>query len=173
MDRHHGEMLDRAATALHCKDWLYFCLAGVRATDPSEAAFTFGDFRTRTYSDTVIEALGLSHRRHFLPEIIKGTEVTLPLSEKAATQTWLWAGTPVSLAYVDMVMTALGAGVDTGDASAACSTEGSTGVHMRAVRADRVHLNAEGTGYVICLPIPGTAARDCCGAMGPCSRSCA
>ena len=155
MDRHHGEMLDRAATALHCKDWLYFCLTGVRATDPSEASFTFGDFRTRTYSDTVIEALGLSHRRHLLPEIIEGTEVTLPLSEKAAAQTGLLAGTPVSLAYVDMVMTALGAGVHTGDAGAACSTVGSTGVHMRAVTADRVHLNAEGTGYVICLPSPG------------------
>ncbi len=38
---------------------------------------------------------------------------------------------------------------------AACSTVGSTGVHMRAVRWQDVHLNAEGTGYVICLPVPG------------------
>ena len=146
MDHHHDEMLDRAATALHCKDWFYFCQTGVRATAPSEAAFSFGDFRTRTYGDTVIEALGLSHRRHFLTEIIKGTEVTLPLSEKAATQTWLWAGTPMALDYVDMVMTALGAGVHTGNADAACFTVGSTGVHMRAVIADREHLNVEGTG---------------------------
>lgn len=154
MDRHHAEILDRAATAMHCKDWLYFKLTGQRATDPSEASFTFGDFRTRQYSDTVIDALGLTHRKHLLPEIVDGSKTTTPLSEAAAAQTGLLAGTPVSLGYVDMVMTALGAGVHTGDAGAACSTVGSTGVHMRAVTSDRVVLNDQGTGYVICLPAP-------------------
>ena len=152
MDRHHPEILDGAATALHCKDWLYFKLTGQRATDPSEASFTFGDFRTRQYSDTVIDALGLAHRRSLLADIVDGTEVTHPLSDDAAAQTGLRAGTPVSLGYVDMVMTALGAGVHTGDAGAACSTVGSTGVHMRAVTTDQVVLNDQGTGYVICLP---------------------
>lgn len=42
MDRHAPELLDRAEVALHCKDWLYLNLTGVRATDPSEASFTFG-----------------------------------------------------------------------------------------------------------------------------------
>ena len=54
-----------------------------------------------------------------------------------------------------MVMTALGAGVYGGTGDVACSTVGSTGVHMRAVRWQDVHLNDEGTGYVIALPIPG------------------
>ncbi|SMC82826.1 FGGY-family carbohydrate kinase [Primorskyibacter flagellatus] len=148
------ELLDRADVALHCKDWLFLNLTGVRATDPSEASFTFGDFRSRRYSDTVIAALGLENHRRLLPEIIDGAQETRALTAQAATQTGLRAGTPVSLGYVDMVMTALGAGVHTGDAGAACSTVGSTGVHMRAVRSDEVHLNAEGTGYVICLPIP-------------------
>jgi len=148
------ELLDRAEVALHCKDWLFLNLTGVRATDPSEASFTFGDFRTRRYSDTVLSALGLDPFRHLLPEIIDGTQDTRPLTAQAAEATGLRAGTPVSLGYVDMVMTALGAGVHTGDAGAACSTVGSTGVHMRAMTSDRVHLNAEGTGYVICLPAP-------------------
>ncbi|TDL79340.1 carbohydrate kinase [Palleronia sediminis] len=154
MDRTAPELLDRAEVALHCKDWLFLNLTGVRATDPSEASFTFGDFRTRRYSDTVIGALGLDHRRHLLPEILDGSRTVLPLTPEAAAATGLCAGTPVSLGFVDMVMTALGAGVYTGDAGAACSTVGSTGVHMRAVTADAVHLNAEGTGYVICLPAP-------------------
>lgn len=148
------ELLDRAEVALHCKDWLFLRLTGVRATDPSEASFTFGDFRTRAYSDTVISALGLEGRRHLLPEIIDGSQETRRLTKEAAAETGLLAGTPVSLGYVDMVMTALGAGVHTGDAGAACSTVGSTGVHMRAVKSGDVHLNAEGTGYVICLPVP-------------------
>jgi erythritol kinase (D-erythritol 1-phosphate-forming) len=154
MDRHDAALLDAAEAALHCKDWLYLNLTGIRATDPSEASFTFGDFRTRRYDDMVIEALGLTHRRKLLPEILDGSHVTHPLTAEAAALTGLRAGTPVSLGYVDMVMTALGAGVRGGAGDAACSTVGSTGVHMRAKRAADVHLNAEGTGYVICLPVP-------------------
>lgn len=155
MDRFHPELLDRAEVALHCKDWLYLCLTGQRATDPSEAGFTFADFRTRAYDDGVIEALGLTHRRSLLPPIVDGTETTHPLTPEAAALTGLRAGLPVSLAYVDMAMTALGAGVLGGGQNVACTTLGSTGVHMRAMRAEEVRLNAEGTGYVIALPLPG------------------
>ncbi|MDF1632561.1 FGGY-family carbohydrate kinase [Mycoplana sp. MJR14] len=155
MDRHAPELIGRAEVALHCKDWLYLNLTGIRATDPSEASFTFGNFRNRRYDDTVIEALGLCHRRSLLPEIIDGTETTHPLTAAAAEASGLLAGTPVCLGYVDMVMTALGAGVRSGGENAACSTIGSTGVHMRAKAVADVQLNAEGTGYVIALPIPG------------------
>ena len=153
MDRFHPERLDRAEAALHCKDWLYLNLTGVRATDPSEASFTFGNFRDRRYDDTVIEALGLTHRRGLLPDILDGAQHTHPLTEEAARQTGLRAGTPVSLGYVDMAMTALGAGVYGGTGDAACSVVGSTGVHLRAKRPRDVHLNEAGTGYVIALPI--------------------
>ncbi len=155
MDRFHPALLDTAEVALHCKDWLYLCLTGVRATDPSEAGFTFADFRSRAYDEGVIGALGLTHRRALLPPILEGTEVTHPLTAEAAAATGLAQGTPVALAYVDMAMTALGAGVYGGGQNVACSTVGSTGVHMRAVAAEKVHLNAEGTGYVIALPLPG------------------
>ncbi|MEI4488282.1 FGGY-family carbohydrate kinase [Frigidibacter sp. MR17.14] len=154
MDRHCPARLDRAEVALHCKDWLYLNLTGIRATDPSEASFTFGDFRTRTYSEIAIEAIGLTHRRRLMPEILEGTERTHPLTAAAAEATGLRTGTPVCLGYVDMVMTALGAGVHTGTPGAACSTIGSTGVHMRAVRDTAVRLDRS-SGYVICLPAPG------------------
>ncbi|MEO1238687.1 MAG: FGGY-family carbohydrate kinase [Pseudomonadota bacterium] len=152
---HFPDFLDQAQAVLHCKDWLYLKLTGIVATDPSEASFTFGDFRSRAYSDTVVEALGLRRYTHLLPDILDGTEATHPLNEAAATATGLLPGTPVSLGYVDMVMTALGAGVHTGKTGAACSIIGSTGVHLRSVRAEDVHLNEDRTGYVICLPMPG------------------
>lgn len=82
MDSIAPELLDNAEVVLHCKDWLYLNLTGVRATDPSEASFTFGNFRNRQYDDTVIDALGLTKRRGLLPEIIDGTEVQHPLSPK-------------------------------------------------------------------------------------------
>ncbi len=149
------ELLDRAEVALHCKDWLYLNLTGIRATDPSEACWTFGNFRNRAYDDGVIAALGLSSRRHLLPEIVDGTQVTHPLTAAAAAQTGLKQGTPVSLGYVDMVMTGMGAGVWTGDLDAACTVIGSTGVHMRPVATGNAQLNAEGTGYIMALPVPG------------------
>ena len=153
------DMLDRSEAALHCKDWLYLKLTGVRATDPSEASFTFGNFRTRQYDDTVIEALGLAKRRGLLPQIVDGIEVTHRLSPAAATATGLVSGTPVCLGFVDIVSTALGAGIYTGGQSAACSIIGSTGMHMRAAKTKDVHLNREGTGYVIVLPVPGMVSQ--------------
>ncbi len=45
LKRHRPEILARAATAFQCKDWLHFKLTGLRATDPSEAVLSFGDFR--------------------------------------------------------------------------------------------------------------------------------
>lgn len=154
------DVLSRAEVALHCKDWLYLNLTGVRATDPSEASFTYGNFRTRHYDDTVIAALGLNAQRRLLPEIIDGTQIMHPLSDDAAKATGLLAGTPVCLGFVDIVLTALGAGIHTeGAAGASCSIVGSTGMHMRAMRNEDVHLNAEGTGYVIALPLPGMSAQ--------------
>lgn len=155
MMTHYPELLARAEAAFHCKDWLYLNLTGVRATDPSEASFTFGDFRTRAYSDAVIEALGLTAHRALLPDIVDGTEVMHPLTAAAAEATGLVPGTPVSLGYIDMVMTALGAGVHTGEDGVTCSIIGSTGVHLKSVAAEDVHLNDARTGYVVCLPVPG------------------
>ena len=61
LDQNHPELLERSAIAFHCKDWLYLKLTGERATDPSEAAFHFGDFRIRSYQAEVLESLGLTH----------------------------------------------------------------------------------------------------------------
>lgn len=160
MNLHHRQQLDTAESVMHCKDWLYLNLTGVRATDPSEASFTFGNFRHRGYEPVVLEALGLGDRRYLLPEIVDGSQITHPLTPEAAEAIGLLAGTPVCLGYVDMVMTGLGAGVHTGDGgNTACSILGSTGVHMRSVPAAEVTLNTERTGYVMTLPIADRVAQ--------------
>lgn len=154
MDATSPEILDRAEVAIHCKDWLYLNLTGVRASDPSEANFTFGNYTTRRYSDAVIETLGLTHRSSLLPEIVDGAQQTHALTAEAAAQTGLLAGTPVSLAYVDVICTAMGAGVYTGDGATGCTIVGSTGVHMRAGLAGEVTLGADHSGYVMVMPVP-------------------
>jgi erythritol kinase len=159
MDATMPDILDAAEVALHCKDWLYLNLTGVRATDPSEANFTFGNYRTRAYNDAVIASLGLENRRGLLPEMVDGVSQTHALSAQAAGQTGLLEGTPVALAYVDVVCTGLGAGLYSPDAATGCTIVGSTGMHMRAVPADGVMLSAEPSGYVMVLPVPGTVAQ--------------
>lgn len=153
------EALGRAATAFHCKDWLYLQLTGVRATDPSEASLTFGNFRTRTYDDAVMDALGLSGLRHLLPPIVDGARTTHPLTPGAARATGLPAGLPVALGYLDATCTALGSGVHEGGRGYGCTIVGSTGVHMKSMAVEDVDLGGAMGGYVLVLPMPGRVAQ--------------
>ncbi len=153
------EMVEAADAALHCKDWLYLNLTGTRATGPCEAVFTFGDFRTRDYDDRVIEALDLLPEKRLLPEILDGSETTLPLMPGAAAVTGLRAGTPVSLGFLDVACTGLGGGIYTGGEPAGCTIIGSTGMHMRATSQEDVFFSGNLTGYVMPLPIPGMVAQ--------------
>jgi erythritol kinase len=150
------DVIKKAATALHCKDWLYYNLTGELATDPSEGNFTFGDFRTRDYDDDVIEFMGLTQQRHLLPPIVDGTMQAHTLTAEAAKRTGLLAGTPMVLGYVDVMCTALGGGLYDPDCDPGCTIIGSTGMHMKLVRgAENVVLNDDCTGYTMCMPVPG------------------
>lgn len=152
--------LERAATAFHCKDWLYFKLTGEKATDPSEGNFTFGDFRTRAYDDNVVDFLGLRDLWPLVPPMVEGTTTSARLSASAAAETGLPEGTPVVLGYVDVICTALGAGLYEPGVDTGCAIIGSTGMQMRfGERAADAPLNAEGTGYTMPFPVPGTYAQ--------------
>lgn len=153
------ELVVAADAALHCKDWIYLNLTGVRATGPCEAVFTFGDFRTRDYDDRVIEAMGLGAEKRLLPPILDGTEVTHRLSAEAASATGLKEGTPVTLGFLDVPCSGLGGGIYTEGEPAGCTIIGSTGMHMRATHQDAVVFNDTQTGYVMPLPVPGMVAQ--------------
>jgi erythritol kinase (D-erythritol 1-phosphate-forming) len=160
MERHRPEVLAKAATAFHCKDWLYFKLTGARATDPSEANFTFGAFRSRTYAPDILDELGVGTAKRLLPPIIDGTLNAGALSVQAAALSGLSAGTPVCLGYVDVVCTGLGGGLFDPRGRTGCTIIGSTGMHMRlAPSADSVKLNAEMSGYTMAFPAPGMYAQ--------------
>ena len=157
---HRPDVLARAATALHCKDWLYFRLTGERVTDPSEANFTFGDYRTRTYAPGILDVLGAPEAKRLLPPIVDGAVTAHPMSAAAAAATGLEAGTPVVLGYVDVVCTALGGGLFDRTGRAGCTIVGSTGMHMRlATSPDDVRLNADRSGYTMAFPVPGMYAQ--------------
>jgi len=154
------ECVSRAATAFHCKDWLYFRLTGMRATDPSEVAFSYGNFRTRRYDPETARLIGIADLARLVPCVVDGASVTHPLGAAGASETGLPAGVPVSLGYVDVVCNALGAGLYDPAPEVGCTIIGSTGMHMRlASTADAVTLNAEATGYTMPFPVPGHYAQ--------------
>ena len=152
------DQIANAETAMHCKDWLYLNLTGIRATDPSEGCFTFGNFLTRQYNDDVLDALGLTDQRALLPEMIDGSVITHDLTEHAAKVTGLKQGTPVSLGFVDVVCTALGAGAYQKETSAGCTIVGTTGMHIKSNQVENIDLDVnDRTGYVMLMPIPDMA----------------
>ena len=156
MKRNEPDLLSKAATAFHCKDWLYLNLTGVRATDPTEATFSFGNFRNRQYSDDVLDALGCMDLKRLLPPIVDGTAEAGALLPDIARATGLPEGLPVSLGCIDVLCAAIGAGLHDREAMPGLSVLGSTGVHMRFVEnADAVVLNPDMTGYT--MPFPGKA----------------
>ena len=157
LKRNRPAVIERASTAFHCKDWLYFNLTGVRAADPSEGVHSFGDFRTLRYSPEVLEALGLGAEERLLPPMVDGVRQAGALSEAAARQIGFSAGVPVVLAYIDIVATGLGAGLYDPRQETGCTIVGSTGIHMRIARSvDEVRLNPDQTGYTLAFPVPGT-----------------
>lgn len=160
LKRHAPEVLERAQSSHHCKDWLYYKLTGERVCDPSEANFTFGDYHTRNYAPDILDALGAAEAKRLLPQIVDGTERSHGLSVEAAAATGLAAGTPVVLGYVDVVCTGLGGGLFDREGRVGCSIAGSTGMHMRlAPSAAVVKLNPERTGYTMAFPAPGMLAQ--------------
>jgi erythritol kinase len=160
LQAHAPETIGRAATAFHCKDWLYFLLTGERATDPSEATFSCGDFRKRNFDRETARLIGIADLVRLFPEVVDGATVTHPLTAAAAMETGLPEGVPVCLGYVDVICTALGAGLYDPAPGVGCTIIGSTGMHMRLVRsADAVRLNTEATGYTMAFPVAGHYAQ--------------
>ncbi|MCA0433287.1 MAG: carbohydrate kinase [Proteobacteria bacterium] len=160
MLRHRPEVLAKASHAFHCKDWIYFNLTGDLATDPSEANFTFGSYKDRSYKPDILDQLGAGKAKSVLTPIVDGTAACGHVTEAAAMATGLRSGTPVCLGYVDVLCTGLGGGLYDPSGRSGCTIVGSTGMHMRLQPdASKVRLNAEKSGYTMAFPAPGTVAQ--------------
>jgi erythritol kinase len=159
MHRHTPEILERTASAHHCKDWLYFKLTGERVTDPSEAIYTFGRYTDRKYDPVVLDSLGASAAKRLLPPIVDGTQQAAKLSAEAAKQTGLTSGLPVCLGYLDVICCGVGGGLYDPRGLSGCTIVGTTGMHMRMRKSADVKLNAERSGYTMCFPAPDTVAQ--------------
>ncbi len=160
MNRHRPEVLAKATDAFHCQDWIYFNLTGDRRTDPSQANFTFGNYKSREYQTDILDQLGASAARRLVTPSVDGTVDCGHLTEAVARDTGLKAGTPVCLGFVDVLCTGLGGGLFDPSGLSGCTIVGSTGMHMRLQPdVSQVKLNTERSGYTMAFPAPGMVAQ--------------
>ena len=160
---HQPERLAHAATAMHCKDWLYFKATGLRGTSICEGNISFGNWRQRGYDNEVLAMLGLTDLQRLLPPLIDGSRQHAPLCPQAASDCGLLAGTPVVLAPLDVALTLMGGGAIAyqGDQMrrVGCSILGSTGMHGWVTDSAAAITPSAEAGYTMCLPLPGSWAR--------------
>ncbi|MGA9848651.1 MAG: FGGY-family carbohydrate kinase [Roseiarcus sp.] len=111
LESHEPETLARAARALMCKDYIRYRLTGALAAEVSDlSSGGLIDQRTRQWTPAVLDCLGLSRYERLFGEALEPLTVAGAVTEKAALETGLLAGTPVSAGYADGPAMALGLG---------------------------------------------------------------
>lgn len=110
--RDRPEVLARARWCLGVKDLIRLRLTGEVATEITEASSgCLVNLDTRDYDDAIFETLGIPELRRIMPPIVESTAVSGRVSERAAAECGLAAGTAVAGGYFDVDAAALASGV--------------------------------------------------------------
>ncbi|HET7412489.1 MAG TPA: FGGY family carbohydrate kinase, partial [Pararhizobium sp.] len=152
---HEPETLARSRFALTCGSWIFSKFTGRTLIEASDASAPFLDLESGSYSDTLLGLYGLADCRAMLAPVARGADTVAPLSEAAAAETGLPAGTPVVLAPYDVVAAALGAGARTvGDAVLVLGT-----TFLCGIITDRPQPAGAPSGTTVSLGFPGLYLR--------------
>lgn len=138
----------RAGTLLFCKDFVTFKLTGEKVSEISDMSGA-GLLRMPdcVYDDALLDLYGLADAQPLLPRLIDPAEIAGRVTEAAAAETGLAAGTPVIGGYFDVIASALGSGVVTpGEASIIVGTWSINQVISRAPVTDRKVFMISGFG---------------------------
>lgn len=110
------DVLERAQWVLSCKDYIRLCLTGEAYTELTDVSVANGiNLNTIAYDDAIFEAFGISDYRRLFAPLKKCTDVCGVVSEKAARETGLVAGTPVAGGLCDVAACCIGTGVTSPD----------------------------------------------------------
>jgi xylulokinase len=108
LSRHEPDTYWQARWMVQPKDWLRFRLAGLAATDPTDASGTLlFDLARGKWATDVVRALGL--RPDLLPAIRPPAEIAGPLLPAAAEHLGLPPGLPVAIGAADTAASLLAA----------------------------------------------------------------
>jgi xylulokinase len=147
---HEPEVFVRVRHLLLPKDYIRFMLTGDHVMDMSDAAGTsLLDVAHRRWSDEVIAALDIPAA--WLPRLAEGSEVTGVISGWAASETGLWAGTPVVGGGGDQAAGAVGVGaVEAGIIGLSLGTSGVVFAPL-----DQYAYEPQGRLHAFCHAVPG------------------
>lgn len=160
-------MVARSATHLYCKDWLRYRLTGERLTDYTEASRTFLNVSTMEYSQDMAETLGMPEALRLLPPIVPSDGPGGVVTEEAAAETGIPAGTPVGVGMIDIAVTGPGlSAVNDGEGWLILGTTGFVGALLPNAAARRSQVSmvlATGRGTQVLeflVPMTGTPNLD-------------
>ena len=140
----------RIAHILLPKDYVRYRLTSEVAVDRAGGAGTLlFDVRQRTWSDEVVEALGIN--RSWLPDTYEGPDITGRVSEEAANLLGIPAGIPVVAGGGDQAAQAVGVGAV--EQGIIALTLGTSGVVFAS--ADAPAIEPEGRLHAFCHAVPG------------------
>lgn len=122
--RHRPETFKKIGTVFLCKDFIVNRLTGQRVSEVSDmAGCGLLNVAERCYDHNLLAAFGLGDCMHMLPPLIESADIAGTVTEAAAAETGLAAGTPVIGGLFDVVASAIGSGVTrTGAASIIAGT---------------------------------------------------
>ena len=111
LEAHEPDALARAAHALMCPDYVRFRLTGVLALEVSGLSSAgLIDQKLRRWTPRVLELFGLGRYAQLFGETMEPLTIAGRVSQGAAAETGLVAGTPVSAGYADGPSMAIGLG---------------------------------------------------------------
>src|SRR6266702_1061644 len=110
LEKYEPERIRRARWSLTCNGWIHAQLTGRFVADLTDASNPFSDVMRGEYSPEVLAMYEVEKYAAILPPIAKGSHACAPLTETAAIELGLPAGTPVVMAPYDIVSTAYGSG---------------------------------------------------------------
>lgn len=149
--QHEPQVFGQCRQVLLPKDYIRYRLTGDFATDKAGAAGTLlMDIRRRDWSNEVVDALGIP--RGWLPPTFEGNQVTGTVSQAAAEETGLRAGTAVVAGGGDQAAGAVGVGaVEAGIISLVLGTSG-----VVFAATDQPFIEENGLVHAFCHALPDT-----------------
>ncbi len=147
---HEPEIYAKIAHVLLPKDYVRFKLSGDYAADLADGAgMVLLDVANRRYSDIMLDTLGIP--RVWLPKLYEGPEVTGVVSEQAARETGLKAGTPIVGGGGDQAAQATGVGAV--QPGIVALTVGTSGVVFAPLAS--YAYEPDGRLHAFCHSVPG------------------
>lgn len=145
---HDRPFYDRIAAIFLAKDYVNYRLTGIIATDESDLSLFPCDIRTRKPSDELFDLAGIPEMAERLAPAMAIGEIVGRVTDLAAAETGLVAGTPVVTGAGDAVAAAIGVGaLESGQAVTVIGTS-----FMNNLTVDEPLFEPAGVGFLFLMP---------------------